>query len=526
MESRGLWPVGQTPDIAINYREMAPAAVGPDFFEQLDADASTHGGKAVGVPGTVAGLLFALERYGTLGRRVVMAPAIRAAREGFVADQHYVDAVRETVADFEKHPEFKTRFASVWTRTLKEGKVSVGDRITNPEQARALELIAERGAAVFYEGPIAEAIVKAVAADGGPLTAADLRGFKVDRVDPLTFTWRGWTFLTMPPPSSGGVALAEAMGIMERLLPAPPPPPSFSSNVNQLNWLANAAYWNSASVRSFRDGVVYLQPLIESLRHAFADRSRWLGDPAFVDVPADRLLSAAYLDHLASTFKLGSTLPPESYGSPDPGASSPAPDDHGTSHLSVVDQWGSAVSCTETINLTFGSCLAVEPYGFILNDQMDDFTTRHGRANAFGLHQSERNLPAPGKRPLSSMTPTIVLNAAGSVAVVAGASGGPRIISATMQSILNTLVFRMSAGAAVDAPRLHDQWSPSSVLLEPPLMSTSADELRRIGYSVEEVKSIAAVQMITSGNLDGRPGGGWNAACDPRKGGRPAGSEP
>ena len=525
MESRGLWPVGQRPDIAINYREMAPAAVGPDFYELLDPDASTHGGKAVGVPGTVAGLLFALERYGTLGRRVVMAPAIRAAREGFVADEHYVDAVRETVADFEKHPEFKSRFSIVWTRTLREGKVRVGDRITNPEQARALELIAERGAAAFYEGPIAEAIVKAVAADGGPLTAADLRGFKVDRVEPLRFTWKGWTLLTMPPPSSGGVALAEAMGILERVLPAPPPPPSFSSNVNQLNWLSDAAYWNSGTVRSFRTGVVYLQPLIESLRHAFADRSRWLGDPAFVDVPVDRLLSAAYLEHLASTFKLGGTLPPESYGSPDP-ASSPAPDDHGTSHLSVVDQWGSAVSCTETINLTFGSCLAVEPYGFILNDQMDDFTTRRGRANAFGLQQSDRNLPAPGKRPLSSMTPTIVLNAAGSVGIVAGGSGGPRIISATMQSILNTLVFRMSAGAAVDAPRLHDQWLPDTVLLEPSLMTTSADDLRRIGYRVEEVKSIAAVQMITSGNIDGRPGGGWNAACDPRKGGRPAGSEP
>ena len=301
----------------------------------------------------------------------------------------------------------------------------------------------------------------------------------------------------------------------------------------QLRESINATYRLSEGVRAYRDSPIYLQALTESFKNAFADRSRWLGDPAFVDVPVARLTSSEYAAELAKRFDLRKTLKPDEYGSVDePGADPRAAlDDHGTSHLSVVDQWGSAVACTETINLDFGSLVAVEKYGFVLNNEMDDFTTKRGTPNKFGLIQGDRNLPAPGKRPLSSMTPTIVLDDTGWVEVVAGASGGPRIITATTQAILNVLVFRDPPVPAVARARLHHQWMPDVLRMEPGLYdatgrrgaSTVADEMRALGHVVELPTSDAAVQMIVNGGGPGTRGGGWLTACDPRKGGKPAG---
>lgn len=509
--------------VALNYREMAPWAVGADFFEKEDKFASTHGGKAVGIPGTVAGLLAAHEKYGVLDRASVLAPAIRAAEEGFVVDAHYEGAAKEAAADFDKNPAWKERFRFMWVRMLKEGKVKVGDVIKNPEQAAALRLIAEQGTAAFYQGPIALAIVEAVKRDGGVLTHEDLTRFRVASVEPLAFQAFGKTFLTMPPPSSGGVAMAEAMGILQKIrglepgkeIPDRPQAKSLGDAIGQGDESYTAKYAGR-----------FVHEHVEALKHAFADRAEWLGDPAFVDVPTAKLISAEYTGTLAAKFNRDRTLASDRYGTRESGARTTLADDHGTSHLSVVDAAGNAVACTETINLGFGSCLAVDQFGFILNDQMDDFTTKRGKANAFGLKQSDRNLPAPGKRPLSSMTPTIVLNASGEVEVVAGASGGPRIITGTMQAIMNRVVHHISVDTSVSMMRFHHQWSPDVVRLENLLFdhsdvlgtdSSLISELQAKGHRVERIDAVGNVQLI------GRGANRWEAACDPRKGGRPAG---
>jgi gamma-glutamyltranspeptidase/glutathione hydrolase len=405
--------------VALDYREAAPAAIEPHFFAELPDDASTRGATAAGVPGTVAGLLHALEHYGTMDRAQVMAPAIRLAHDGFEADEHYIRAARGLTPQFEGSALWQERFTFVWTFHLRGGEIQQGDLITNPALARCLELIARQGAAAFYEGEIAGAVIRAVERDGGPMTRDDLAAYRPRQLEPLRCAFAGHHFLAMPPPSSGGVAMAQALGILERAgyLELPDPPHS-----------ARRAHL-----------------LAEALKHAFADRAEWLGGD---DPPIDRLLSDAYLDQLAARIDLRATGAPESYGSRDPAAPGPFPEDGGTSHLSVVDRWGGAVACTETVNLTFGSLLAVPEFGFILNNEMDDFTTRPGEANAFGLRQSDRNLPAPGKRPLSSMSPTIALKD-GEVVAVAGAAGGPRIITATLQALLNSLVFGMDAGKAL-----------------------------------------------------------------------------
>lgn len=496
-------------ELAINYREVAPAAITPDAFERVeDKRASRYGGMAVGVPGSVAGLLHAHAKYGVLARERVMDPAIRAAETGFAVDEDYVEETRDLVKLFEEHPEWKERFGFVWTRLLREGAVKVGDTISLPEQAAALRLIARDGAAAFYGGPIGRAIVRAARERAGVLTDADLASFPVAEMEPLRFTFAGRTFLTMPPPSSGGVAMGQILGILEE---AKSPTP----NVFGL--------WDPASIHL----------VVEAMKHAFADRAEWLGDPAFVDVPIERLLSRDYLRERADLIRLTRTRTPEEYGTrrgavPAP----PAPEDGGTSHFSVVDPLGSAVACTETINLEFGSLVVVEEFGFCLNNQMDDFTTIGGGANAFGLTQSDLNRPQPGKRPLSSMTPTIVVDKDGQVEIVVGASGGPRIISATTLAVINAMTGHGNAAYTVAVGRFHHQWQPDTLWFEdePPaptlfggpaigMSDSGRDELARYGHDLKPRREIGNVQLIRRHPL----GPGWDAACDARKGGEPAG---
>ena len=485
-------PKHGTRSVALNYRETAPAAVGADFYEKHpDPQASTRGGGAVAVPGTVAGLLYALEHFGTLDRATVMAPAIRAAEEGFLVDEHFRAANGELIKWFNEDDARKARFGFVWRRLLKEGQVKLGDRVTLPEQAAALRLIAQNGADAFYKGRIAIEILHAVRRDGGPMRAEDLLSYKVEPVEPLRFDAFGHTFLTMPPPSSGGVALAQALGILQR-------------RHDDIGRRANAPE--------------YVHLVVEALKHAFADRARWLGDPAQVDVPVRELLSDSYLDARAAQIdprRARDDL--ETYGTL-------PPDDAGTSHFCVIDARGNAVACTETINLEFGSLLAVEKYGFCLNNEMDDFTTRRGQANAFGLVQSSRNLPAPGKRPLSSMMPTIVLDRSGRVVMIAGASGGPRIVTGTMQAMLDVLLFGMDASQALATPRFHHQWRPNTLLLERAWYAVAREDgtaaaLESRGHQVEPSGSVGNVQLIRRDKKTRT----WDAACDPRKGGRPAG---
>ncbi|MFG0282840.1 MAG: gamma-glutamyltransferase [Phycisphaerales bacterium JB039] len=483
--------------VAINYRECAPEAVGPDFYESLPKGASTRGATAVGVPGTVAGLLHALDRYGTMDRAEVLAPAIKLARDGFEADDHFVGAARGLIGDFAGDTQMQERFAFVLETFLRRGEIQPGDLIRNPAMARCLELIAADGAGAFYDGPIADAIVRAIERDGGPMTRDDLRAFEPREVEPVRFSFAGRSFLGMPPPSSGGVAMAQTLGILER-----------------------TAFVESAASGLSADSA---HLLAEALKHAFADRAEWYGDPDFVDVSVDRLLSDDYLDALAGRIDLRATQPPAAYGSRDAaGALAPPPDDGGTSHLCVVDQWGGAVACTETVNLSFGSLLAVPEFGFVLNNQMDDFTTRRGQANAFGLRQSDRNLPAPRKRPLSSMSPTIALDADGAVIAVAGAAGGPRIITATLQALLNALVFDMTAADALAAARLHHQWSPDRLALTPGWWETETGRaiiasLESRGHDMYKRADLGEAQLII------RRDGAWQAACDATTGSKPAG---
>jgi len=492
---------------AVDYRERAPTGLRPDTFEALhDAEASRYSGLAVGVPGSVAGLLFALDRYGTMDRDAVLAPAIRLAEAGFTVDDHYLQAAATLEEAFAADASLATSRRFLWERFLKRGRVAPGDRIRLPEQAAALRRIADHGAAGFYRGPIAEAIVRAVSAAGGVLTGGDLAGFRVEAVPPLLGTFRSDTLYTMPPPSSGGLTTLQILGILERYGRTRGPD------------LASLDF----------NGAAYVHRVAEAMKHAFADRAAWLGDPDFCDIPLARLLSPAYLEEKASRIDPDRTLPPERYGSRPPPV-----EDHGTSHVSVVDAAGNAVALTETINLEFGSRIAVDDYGFMLNNEMDDFTTRRGGENAFGLRQSERNLPAPGKRPLSSMSPTIAVAPDGTVDLVVGASGGPRIISAVVQVILDTVVFEMPAEAAVAAPRFHHQWWPEKLFLEAswsdwPTSGRSVHEgdpsltallrgLRRRGHTLGTRETIGVVQLLR------RSGHGYTGAADPRKGGRAVG---
>jgi gamma-glutamyltranspeptidase/glutathione hydrolase len=484
--------------IAIDYRERAPQAITPYHFEQLgDSLASQFTGHAVCVPGTVAGLLHALERYGTMDRGAVLAPAIRAAEAGFAVDRHYLQAAGELLPWFTADPVRRSRHRFVWERFLKAGKIAEGDSIRLPEQAQALKLIAEQGIKAFYGGPLGEAIVEAVAAAGGVMAAGDLSAYEPVSTQPLAGDFHGFKLLTMPPPSSGGVATLEVLKILER-------------------------YEASGGIRIETLGhnrAAYVHLVAEAMKHAFADRAEWFGDADFVDVPLDELLDDGYLRGLAARIHPDRTQLATAYGS-----IAPPPDDGGTSHFCVIDQHGNGVSCTETINLHFGSRIAVDRFGFVLNNEMDDFTTVRRQPNAFNLMQSERNLPAPGKRPLSSMSPTILLSDDGRVKLMAGGSGGPRIITGVLQVILNAVVFGMPADQAVASPRFHHQWWPDRLDLEPAPEKGSAgplapieSELRAKGHEVGTAKDVAAIQLILG--LDG----GYDGASDPRKGGRPAG---
>ena len=466
---------------AIIYREQCPATVEPLHYVQLeDNQASRFGYHASGVPGTVAGLLHVLDTYGTLDRSTVMAPAIRAAERGFAADQRYIKGrshAREEMPGRNLGP--------LWNDGS-ENIPSVGQIVHNRDQARALRLIERDGADAFYRGEIGQAIVSLMQNKGGTLSNADLVSYRVRSVAPVRGKFQGHEILAMPPPSSGGVALLQMFGMLELRYKEIQSQPPLSPN--------------------------YVHMVAEMMKHAFADRSEWLADSEFVDVPIDMLLDRAYVESRGRLISEKSTHAPDHYGS-----RHVIPEDGGTSHFSVIDADGMAVACTETINLEYGSLTVVPGYGFCLNNQMDDFTTQPGEANAFGLTQSTRNSPQPGKRPLSSMSPTIVLKN-GRPIIIAGASGGPRIITSTFQCILNCLLHDMNAGQSVASPRFHHQWMPNRLYLEDGTGAGLSRPLKRFGHETEQTNSVGNVQLIF---VDDR--GIIHAASDPRKGGVPAG---
>lgn len=480
-----IWDADEQKSVALDYRERAPQAVSREAYEAA-AGESRKGGLAVGVPGHVRGLCHALEKYGSLPLAEVLEPALRYATAGVALDEHEAALRKSLAASVDQEDE---RFAVLRKKYLFQGNPSkAGSQVTSP-QGRALRVIAEQGPDAFYRGEIARAIVKVVGRYGSGMTLDDLARMDVVERPALTAEYFGFDVLTMPPPSSGGVALIETLNILDSL-------------ENDKLCLA---------LNRGRQDEHYRHVLTEAMKHAFADRAEFLGDADFVDVPVKRLTSRTYAKKLADRVKLDRTQPPEAYGRYLP------KDDAGTTHFCVIDAKGNAVACTETINTTFGSWLVEPTYGIVLNNEMDDFTTAAGRPNAFGLIQSEANAIAPRKKPLSSMTPTILIKD-GKAVFVAGASGGPKIISATLQVLLNMSRFEMTPKEAVRSPRIHHQWLPDTLLLEPEAMSESGETLqKKYGHAVSQSSGLAATQAAS------RSKDGLRAASDPRKHGQAAG---
>ncbi len=490
-----IWNSERREAVALDYRERAPAQSVRELYG-TGADTghaeprSVRGGLACGIPGTVAGLCQAAESYGSLPLAELLQPAIDLCEQGVAVDAHDLEVQATVLKKIRGIPGYEQRFRLLLRGYLNNGRPwKPGDRFYSP-LGEVLRRIAATGADGFYEGPVGLAIAEAVRNEGGVLTVEDLQSYRPTVRQPLTATFHGRTLLTMPPPSSGGIALLQTLQTLE--------------------------HWEKLSGRTLQNlqhnSGDYVHVVTESLKHAFADRAEFLGDADYVDVPIPRLLSSNYAAATAGRIELARTQPAESYGR------FFLKEDSGTSHFSVMDSSGNAVACTETINLTFGSFVVVPDYGIVLNNEMDDFAADPGKPNAFGLIQSESNSIAPGKRPLSSMTPVVVLD--GDRAILsAGASGGPRIITATLQNLLNQMVFGMTPEAAVTAGRFHHQWSPNELLLEASLHETLSSPLSDRGHIVSKASSLAATQgTAASGNV-------LRGGSDPRKSGSPSGTQ-
>ena len=485
--------------IALDFRETCPSGVGPDFYVDQDAtpsgyDPSLYGGRAVGVPGQLPGMIAARDRWGTLPMKTLVAPAVRAARNGFVVDEDYLRAVERVRSIRARHPDLRPLSNWVWKNLCGEGTLTTGDLIQQPALADFLERFGREGIDA-WSGPqgVSPVVAGADRAADGVLTAADIRGYRVAWRKPLEFkdVHDGVDAILMPPPSSGGIAIAQVLSMIDRRT-------SEFGNGNARPGDANHA-----------------ELLVGAFRHAFADRARHLADPDHVDVPIDALLDPEAIDRAADTLQPGVVVAHDACGVlPVQGPGIDA-DDQGTSHFSVIDESGMTVACTQTINGLFGSLVAVPTIGVVLNNEMNDFTTIPGESNLFGLAQSDRNLPSPGKRPLSSMSPTILIRD-GRTVITAGGSGGPRIITGTLQVILRILQGDLDATAAVRAPRLHHQWSPEVVRIEPGLASITP-ALETLGHRTSETGGVGVVQVILVHE------DGYEPASDPRKGGEPAG---
>jgi len=473
---------------ALDFRERAPAAIKPEsFFDagKLDPERSKRGGLAVAVPGEVRGLSEMVKRWGKLPFSRCVDGAQKLAARGFPVSWRLAQSLASLDGPA---PKGDPKFLQLLTgKPLAEGAIW-----RRPELARTLGKLRAGGADAFYKGEIANEIVKAVAGAGGVLSAADLAGYTATPRTPLAGDYRGLRIYSMPPPSSGGVVLLETLGIFA------------------------VHYPTSADVqRDGRGSSAYLHVLSEALKHGFADRARYLGDTDFVPVDLPHLTSPAYHAELARRIKPDAVLPRDAYGTL--GAPPAEHHDHGTTHLSVIDADGNAVALTSTVNLGFGAHLLAGKTGIVLNDQMDDFSLTPGVPNAFGLIGNEQNAVAPGKRPLSSMTPTIAVDGDGRVRLVVGAAGGPTIISSTIQVLLNVLDWKLDAQAAVAAARIHDQWFPELLAVEPDVPRDVTDGLQRRGHKIMEMPHIGTANVLV------RTDKGIEAGAEPRSPSSPAG---
>ncbi|WP_260928105.1 gamma-glutamyltransferase [Novosphingobium sp. 9] len=459
-------------NLFLDFRERAPLKATATIFQDADGNVvkgrSTGTWLGIGTPGTVMGLNEALAKYGTMKLGKVMAPAIALAEKGYILQAGDVKILNGRIDDFNKEanvaPTF-TNHGQPW---------QVGDRLIQPQLAASLKLIAKGGTKAYYQGSIAQKIVTASQANGGLLTMKDFAEYTVKWDKTVECDYRGYHIVAPPPPSSGGTTLCE---ILEVLKPYP---------------LQDWGYGSPKAVHY----------MLEAERNAFADRNTDLGDPAFIDNPVQKLISPEHAAEIRTRIQPDKATP-----STDIKGIPGAQEGTNTTHFSVLDAKGNAVSVTYTLNYLFGVGKIAGDTGFFLNNEMDDFTSKPGVPNAFGLVQGSANAVAPGKRPLSSMTPTILLKD-GKVAMVTGSPGGSTIITTTLQSILNVVDFGMNMKQAVDAPRIHHQWLPDKVMMQPGYLTPAAQqELEAMGYSFQMVPGWGADEAIfvdpTTGDIQG-----------------------
>jgi gamma-glutamyltranspeptidase/glutathione hydrolase len=460
---------------ALDYREAAPARASRDMYRAGGPEASVTGHLAAGVPGAVAGLVEAQRRFGRLPFAAVIEPAIRLASDGFVVDEYRSRSIGEDSSRLVLFPASRATFLPA------DRPPAFGSRFQQPELAGTLEAIRDSGAAGFYRGRVAELIVAEMQRGGGLISREDLAGYQPIWRDPIEISYRGYTIYSMPPASSGGVTMGEILNIMEGFGPLP--------------------RFGSAAL---------IHREAEAMRRAFTDRNTYLGDPGFVHNPLDRLLSKEYAATLRQ--QIGERA------SPTPRFDPGAPGGSSTTHYSVVDAEGDAVSCTTTLNNSYGSAVTVTGAGFLLNDEMDDFATAPGEPNMYGLVQGEANAIAPGKRMLSAMTPSIVLDPNKQLYLVVGTPGGPRIITMVYHVISNVIDHHMSLPDAVAAPRMHHQGLPDSLQVETDgFLPETLDSLRARGHAIASRGTWGDVEAII------RTPQGWEGVSDPRLGGAGAG---
>ena len=468
----------------VDFRERAPAAATRDMYlaedGSVDVDKVQLGVTAAGVPGSPAGLLHALQKFGTKNLAEVAAPAIRLAREGIAVDQHLAGSL---AAKREK----LGRFPSTRAVFFRDGApLRQGDVLVQTDLAATLTRFAEQGLEGFYGGETAARLIAHMERDGGFVRADDLKAYAPAERPPLRCRYRGYEVLSMGPPSSGGVAMIQMLQMLQR-------------------YDLGALGYGSSD---------YLHLLTEVMRRAYADRGRWLGDPDFFDVPVEGLISA---DYAAAR---GATIDLQNVSEVAPGVPPGAPESDDTTHFSIIDRDGNAVSCTTTINSTFGSCCVADGCGFFLNNEMDDFSAKPGVPNQFGLIGGKANAIQPGKRMLSSMTPTIVCKD-GELRYVLGAPGGGRIITGVMQVLLNLVDHGMPLKRAVEAPRIHHQWLPDHIQWEP--LALPADVRRALAAKGHKFRARPrGVALVFAAEV--RPDGERVGVADVRSGGAAAAS--
>ncbi|WOB06705.1 gamma-glutamyltransferase [Piscinibacter gummiphilus] len=470
----------------LDFREKAPLAAKPDMYLGPDGNVvkglSTRGYLAAGVPGTVHGLETALAKYGTMKRAVLIDPAIRYAQRGFVLDQGDIDMLKTATEDFRKDAPSATIF-------LNKGEpFEVGQTLVQKELAATLKLIRDKGADGFYKGRTAAEMVAASQAGKGLFTQVDFDQYTTREMAPIECDYRGYRVISAPPPSSGGVIVCEMLNILEGYP------------------LKDLGFRSAQSVHY----------QIEAMRHAYADRNAYLGDPDFVKNPIERLLDKTY------AAKIRAAIDPAKAGVSQeikPGV--PPHEGSNTTHYSIVDKWGNAVSVTYTLNDWFGARVTAGKTGVLLNNEMDDFTAKVGVPNIYGLVQGETNKIEPGKRPLSSMSPTIV-SKDGKPVMVVGTPGGSRIITVVLHTILNVVDYGMNIQEAVDAPRFHQQWLPEMTNFERFAVSPDTQKLLEgMGHKVgnpQPANHVAAI-LIGAPSLGGKPVGKnrYYGANDPRR---------